>query len=261
MFITWSNFFFIIIWGGICDVWRIDKNIEDLTINGIRKVIGNGKSTCFWEDTWIGDKSLRVQFSRLYSMSLQQRTTIDECGIWDGALWLWNLQWRREFFQWELQLVVALQNLLDQVTIVEDLQDRVWWSYHSSGCFSVKAFHHKYHDAQMHILQYDTSVSKVWHGLCPPKAELLVWLRLLGRINTKDRLQRLSVLQNNDLRCVLCNSCDETIAHLFFTCEYTWRVWSFCCNWWGVTWVQSVCPRMNFESWSVVGLKGDQRKA
>ena len=123
MFITWSNFFFIIIWGGICDVWRIDKNIEDLTINGIRKVIGNGKSTCFWEDTWIGDKSLRVQFSRLYSMSLQQRTTIDECGIRDGALWLWNLQWRWEFFQWELQLVVALQNLLDQVTIVEDLQD------------------------------------------------------------------------------------------------------------------------------------------
>ena len=120
---------------------------------------------------------------------------------------------------------------------------------------------HKHHDAQMHILQYDTSVSKVWRGLCPPKAELLVWLLLLGRINTKDRLQRLSVLQNNDLRCVLCNSCDETIAHLFFTCDYTWRVWSFCCNWWGLTWVQSVYPRMNLESWSAVGLRGDQRKA
>ena len=86
------------VWGGICDIWQIDKNIEYLTTNGIRKVIDNGRRTCFWEDTWIGDQSLMVQFPRLYSMSLQQRTTIAKCGIQDGAIWLWNLRWRREFF-------------------------------------------------------------------------------------------------------------------------------------------------------------------
>lgn len=59
------------LWGGICDIWKLNSNIEGMALRGIRKVIGNGSSTWFWEDIWVGDRSLVEQFPRLYHISLQ----------------------------------------------------------------------------------------------------------------------------------------------------------------------------------------------
>ena len=157
-------------------------------------------------------------------------------------------------------MVAELQSMLDQVTVIEDIQDKVWWSFHSSGCFSVKAFQYQYSQSQWQIHQFDTSVSRVWRGICPPKAELLLWLVLIGRINTKERLTRLNILHNNDIRCVLCKTYDEDINHLFFTCHFAWRVWSCCCQWWEVSWVFADNPSTNFESWCAVRLHGGQKR-
>ena len=35
------------VWGGICDVWKINNNVENICMNGIRKVVGNGSNTSF----------------------------------------------------------------------------------------------------------------------------------------------------------------------------------------------------------------------
>ena len=157
--------------------------------------------------------------------------------------------------------MTELQNILDQVTVVADIQDRVRWSFHNSGCFSVTAFPLSYYKAERQLLLYDTSVSRVWRGLCPSKAELLLRLLLLGRINTKVRFQRLNILRNKDIRCVFCGLYDENMSHLFFTCNFAWRVWSYCCNWWNLDWVISEVPNINFDSWNAVGLRGAQKKA
>ena len=42
--------------------------------------------------------ALAEKFSRLYSISMQQNTNIEELGVWDGLNWCWNLMWRREYF-------------------------------------------------------------------------------------------------------------------------------------------------------------------
>ncbi|GKD68098.1 hypothetical protein Tco_1322188 [Tanacetum coccineum] len=34
----------------------------------IRKKVGNGKDTLFWEEHWIGEKDMRIQFLRLYAL-------------------------------------------------------------------------------------------------------------------------------------------------------------------------------------------------
>ncbi|GJR81287.1 hypothetical protein Tco_0152072 [Tanacetum coccineum] len=34
----------------------------------IRKKVGNGEDTLFWEEHWIGEKELRIQFPRLYAL-------------------------------------------------------------------------------------------------------------------------------------------------------------------------------------------------
>ncbi|KAL4276601.1 hypothetical protein AHAS_Ahas20G0223500 [Arachis hypogaea] len=62
----------------------------------------------------------------------------------------------------------------------------------------------------------------MWKGLVPPRVELLVWFALVGRVNTKERLCRLGIVNNEDNMCALCNTNVENVHHLFLACEFSW---------------------------------------
>ena len=99
-------------WTAISNIGSLNQHIDRISNYGIMQKVGNGQNTRFWEDVWLGELSLREQFPRLYSMSNQKDCVIAECGIWDGSIWVWNLLWRRAFFQWEILLLSDLQVLL-----------------------------------------------------------------------------------------------------------------------------------------------------
>ena len=109
--------------------------------------------------------------------------------------------------------------------------------------------------------QFDISTSKAWRNLCLPKAELLLWLVLEGRVNTQDRLRKINVLRSDDTGCVLCGEADESVSHLFFTYSFAWKVWTTCCNLWGFKWVIASDPGLNFKSWLATPVGRQHRKA
>ena len=53
--------------------------------------MGRGDSVLLWEDLWIGNVSLKDRFPRLYSLSLEKLSNIEDCGMCDGLAWHWNL--------------------------------------------------------------------------------------------------------------------------------------------------------------------------
>uniref|UniRef100_A0A803Q619 Reverse transcriptase domain-containing protein n=1 Tax=Cannabis sativa TaxID=3483 RepID=A0A803Q619_CANSA len=59
----------------------------------------------------------------------------------------------------------------------------------------------------------------VWDKLVIPKHRFILWLVLWKRLNTKERVSKIS--PNIDTTCVLCGKGDENIEHLFFQCEYS----------------------------------------
>ena len=61
-------------------------------------------------------------------------------GHWEDGFWRWNLDWRRQLFVWEEQLVQDLLQLINQINFVEGLDYEILWKYDSSGKFSVKSF-------------------------------------------------------------------------------------------------------------------------
>ena len=71
--------------------------------------------------------------------------------------------------------------------------------------------------------------------MAPPKAELLVWFVLMGRLNIRDHLIRLNVLHGDDDQCVLCKNHAEDLNHLFLAYPISWRVWGPCCQLWGLS--------------------------
>ncbi|XP_016200157.1 uncharacterized protein LOC107641166 [Arachis ipaensis] len=180
--------------------------------------IGNGRSTLFWKDDWL-----------------------------QGG----PLKWRRELFQWELELVHQLHERLRQVKLSEDKHDNLVWKFDGKGVFSTKYV--------VQVLQSETLsdeitsysfTSSIWRGVVPPRIELFGWFVLIGRVNTKERLIRLGVLRPSDNICVLCNKEVESVEHLFLRCELTWKVWCSCLRYVGEVWSMPGTIKELFEQWA-----------
>ena len=155
---------------------------------------------------------------------------IKDCSIWDGAIWCWNLLWRWELFDWEKDLLAQLQILLQQSFLQQGHLDKNIWSYHNSGAFSSKSFSESVLKLQAVGVDSFKHAAKVWCKMAPPKVELLVWFLVLGKLNTKDRLISLNIIPASEGKCVLCGEHVESIGHLFFSCNYSWKLWCSCLN-------------------------------
>ena len=76
------------------------------------------------------------------------------------------------------------------------------------------------------------AASWAWNGLAPPRVDILVWLVLQGRLNTKERLAVLHIIPLVAAVCPFCVSTVGSIAHIFIECKYSWRLWADCLLWW-----------------------------
>ena len=68
-------------------------------------------------------------------------------------------------------------------------------------------------------------VCTVWRKLAPPKVELMMWLALLGRLNTKDLLYRKGILSMEANTCSFCGTSVESLDHLLVSCQVSWQIW------------------------------------
>ncbi|KAL8535673.1 hypothetical protein ACS0TY_011345 [Phlomoides rotata] len=69
------------------------------------------------------------------------------------------------------------------------------------------------------------------------------------RLPTKVNLRRRNVLSSSDnLKCVLCGEKEETGSHIFFECDFSYKVWMPCFNWLGISTALHSKPWMNLLS-------------
>lgn len=61
----------------------------------------------------------------------------------------------------------------------------------------------------------------VWEQWSLPRHSFSLWLAMLGKLRTRDRLRFLSP----DPICPLCQNADESHAHLFFNCDWSSSLW------------------------------------
>jgi len=69
--------------GGRCSVWwrtlrRVREGVGRWFKDNVRRVVGGGKDTLFWHDTWVGDISFKSKFPRLFDLSVYKESTVDE---------------------------------------------------------------------------------------------------------------------------------------------------------------------------------------
>ncbi|XP_016206964.1 uncharacterized protein LOC107647403 [Arachis ipaensis] len=165
-------------WKDICQLQLKDSNVRDKMITGLSMEVGDGRRTLFWEDVWLQGGSLKLRFPRLFSISNQQGSVIGDCGFWDGLEWVWNFQWRRGLYQWELELLNRLHEALRPINLASDKQDRLVWKYGKEGIFSTNSF---VQVVQSETISEDiTSFSftrTIWKGVVNRNEERNRWLR------------------------------------------------------------------------------------
>jgi len=87
--------------------WRMMCNVREGVGSGVgswfddnsRRVVGNGRSTFFWTDNWLGGVPLKIQLNCLYELSVHK-----ECSVEDMARMGWEEGeggWRRRLLAWE----------------------------------------------------------------------------------------------------------------------------------------------------------------
>ena len=138
--------------------------------------------------------------------------------------------------------------------------DRNIWCFRNDRGFTTISFSDEVLKLQNRDVDSFKFAAKAWYKMAPPKVEMLVWFLLLGKLNTKDRLVNLNILPRSKANCVLCNEHMENIGHLFFSCNYSWKLWCSYFNKLKINWVILVDPRIAFESWLEVDLSRIHRK-
>jgi hypothetical protein len=56
--------------------WQGLMHVKEDFFMFCKKKIGNGRRTRFWEDFWVGDKTLVETFPRLYNLTMSQKLRI-----------------------------------------------------------------------------------------------------------------------------------------------------------------------------------------
>jgi hypothetical protein len=196
--------------------------------------LGNGVTTSFWLDCWVGDSPLKDRFPRLFSISIQKEATVAD--VWDGTdIGRWNFNWRRRLFVWEETLKEELVGVLQSISLTAE-EDKWSWTIDSNGGFSVKSTYIFVSDMlseQENISKEQSAAFKgIWKCHAPSKVQGFAWLALKDRIPTKVNLFRRNILlQPADRICSLCGVEEENSIHLLIYCQFARQVWNRVCQW------------------------------
>jgi hypothetical protein len=219
------------------DLCLIEKD-SDWFDNAIKKKIGNGNATSFWNEHWIGDHPLRHKFPRLYGISLQKDEVIGNLGIVVEGGWQWNFLWRRNLFTWEEEQYREFLEIIAPF-MPSDHDDRWLWMDDDVHGFSANSAYLLLAANYNPPLVYDPLMIFVfkylWKCGAPSKVCVFAWQLLLDRIQTKDNLLKRRIIDVQHGQCVNCTMGPETALHLFLHCHYAAKVWYDVIRWLGFT--------------------------
>lgn len=114
------------IWGGGLrlefygvSVW-IDILQEFFWVNNWISKIRDGTRVRFWVDPWCGNFALKFSFSSLYDLAAKKSETVAE--VWDQLVGnvSWNLKFLSLHTNWEVDLVVHMQSVLQLERVALD---------------------------------------------------------------------------------------------------------------------------------------------
>nr|GEW46120.1 RNA-directed DNA polymerase, eukaryota [Tanacetum cinerariifolium] len=187
----------------------------------VKKKVGNGVYTRFWEDPWLFDLLLMHVYPRLYALECVKHVTV-AAKLSDSSL-IDSFRRPPRGGVEEEQLLGLIDNV-DSV-ILSNSNDRWGWSFESSGEFSVKTARSHIDDFFLPSIDDPTR----WIKIVPIKIN--IWKVRLDRLPKRINLS----LHGIDLPSIICPICcctGETCSHILFTCNVARQISCKVARWW-----------------------------
>jgi hypothetical protein len=196
--------------------------------------IGNGATTRFWEDIWLGESSLATQYPSLYNIVNHKNVLVAHV-LAQTPL---NISFRRVLSgnKWTSWLHLC-QRLM--MVNLNDEPDCFMWKLTTSGLFTVKSMYEDLmNDHTPYLRKY------LWKMKIPLKIKKIMWFLSNKVLLTKDNLAKRQ--WTGCTKCVFCGE-QETVEHLFLTCPFAILIWRT------VNFTHNLPPSTNiinmFENW------------
>ncbi|KAL8554378.1 hypothetical protein ACS0TY_002529 [Phlomoides rotata] len=203
-----------------------------------KKIIGSGSDTKFWEDGWIEDVCLKNKFERLFRLSEQKESYIEEMRSWVNGVWEWDFRWIRPLSTRNLTSFNEMLIFLDRNKLQQRQVDHWEWIHEHKGQYEVNK---AYKIIQARKKGTDTSCrerksyNKLWKSWAIRKATSTTWKILRNRAATTGNLERRGIsFSRDELKCKFCKAQAESISYLFFTCPFSVQLWNKLLNWLGI---------------------------
>ncbi|XP_056854095.1 uncharacterized protein LOC130503495 [Raphanus sativus] len=184
---------------------------RELVFPLLQRRVGNGETTTFWVDNWIPFGSLHTYLNaRSSRLGIPQSATV--------ASLFRNDRW--ELPPARTEKLLALQIHLTTVTL-DEREDFYEWEVNGrvNGRYSMGEIY-IYLKGPQPLVSWS---NVIWTSYGIPRQSFLMWLVLLDRCPTRDRMIRWGI--DVSPNCLLCNTTNESRNHLFFECAYTATIW------------------------------------
>lgn len=195
--------------------WKGLHEVKKWMTMGSKYKVESGGNTFFWDDVWVGDTALKIQFPYLYNICRAPRATIKQICT-NGE---WNIELRRSLSEQDLEEWDNLHEILERVTLTEE-DDKMSWGLTKSGWYTTKSLYKEMIFGGVR----DRRAQEILSIPVPLKVKIFLWLMIKGRIQTAEQLKKMK--WPGEVECKLCGEL-EGVDHLIFQCPPTKFFW--CC--------------------------------
>ncbi|PWA38083.1 hypothetical protein CTI12_AA584650 [Artemisia annua] len=197
------------VWKKITDILHSRSPSGVVANKGLVHCVGKGDCTRFWDDHWVEGHILKNSFPRIFALAANKSGPVCDFRLWESGQWNWNVNLRRNLFDWEVEQFDSFMLILNSVVMMATRNDKVVWSFDSLGKFSSRSFgkemeDHSYSDPILH---------SVWEFKAPPKARLLCWQSIVDKLPTRDVLLRIGIIAEN--QSLVTHTLNQLIISLF----------------------------------------------
>ncbi|GJZ09579.1 RNA-directed DNA polymerase, eukaryota, reverse transcriptase zinc-binding domain protein [Tanacetum coccineum] len=203
----------------------------------IKKKVGNGEHTCFWEDAWLDDCPLKSSFPRLYALENVKQVSVAS-KIADSSL---SSSFRRvPRGGIEEEQLLLLVDKISLVLLSNSLDRWSWTDLLLQVVSVVKSARNHIDDV---LLPSHGSATR-WVNKVPIKINILAWKVCKDILPTRFNLS-LRGVDINSILCPVCHMAGESSSHLFFSCNVARLLFQKITRWWDL----DVVDLFSYEDW------------
>ena len=197
--------------------WKRFLELRKIMRPHVASCIGDGRNTSLWHDWWhpIGILSTIIARRDWIRNGFNDESLVSD--VMTNDSYTWPADWVNKF-----------PGLIDGPMFcnIGNNRDMIVWR-------DMKGMSKKFSCKQVwrDINNFGDNVSWancVWYRNCIPRNAFILWLAVLNRLKTQDRVKIWE--KSGSLLCPFCFTISDSHDHLFFQCEFSNAIWNHCCS-------------------------------